>query len=93
MFNTHAHSVRDLRNNYPELARLAKNHNQIIITNNGRAETVLLGIDDYRAYEDFLHERYVVQKLKEAEEQVGDSSTQWLSHSEVFSRINEKYGI
>ena len=93
MFNTHARSVRDLRNNYPELAELAKGHNQVIITNNGRAETVLLGIEDYRAYEDFMHARYVSQKLMEAEEQAADLNTKWLSHDEVFSEINKKYGI
>ena len=93
MFNTHARSVRDLRNNYPELAKLAKEHNQVIITNNGRAETVLLGIDDFHAYEEFMHTRYVAKMLAEAEAQAADPNTHWLSHDEVFAEINEKYGI
>ena len=49
--------------------------------------------DSLCAYESSLHERHVAQKLEEAEVQVGDSSTQWLSHGEIFSEINEKYGI
>lgn len=93
MFHTHARSVRDLRNNYPELARLANEHNQVIITNNGRAETVLLGIDDFRAYEEFLHTRYVAAKLAEAEKAAADPNAKWYTHDEVFGALREKYGI
>ena len=93
MYNTHARSVRELRNNYPELARLANNHNQVIITNNGRAEAVLLGIEDFHAYEEFLHARHVAEMLKEAETQAAAPNTQWLTHDEVFVKLNKKYGI
>ena len=44
MYNVHVRPVRDLRNNYPELARIIKNQDQVVITNNGRGEAVLIHI-------------------------------------------------
>ena len=35
MFTTHVKAVRDLRNNYPEVASIIKNRDHVIITNNG----------------------------------------------------------
>ncbi len=37
--------VRDLRNNYPEIAALIKEHNPVFITNNGRGEAVIINIE------------------------------------------------
>jgi prevent-host-death family protein len=65
MFNTFVKAVRDLRNNYPELARIIKDHNQVIITNNGKSEAVLISYDDYQKYEEFLHIRYFKENADE----------------------------
>lgn len=78
MLNTHVRSVRDLRNNYPELADIVKRHDHVIITNNGKSEAVLIGFDDFQKYEEFLHYRYINEKLAEAEEQAKDPNTKWL---------------
>jgi prevent-host-death family protein len=93
MLNTHVRAVRDLRNNYPELAKIIKDHNQVIITNNGKEEAVLISFEDYAAYEEFLHLRYVDKKLAEAEAEANDPATKWLSHDEVWEKIRSKYGI
>lgn len=93
MLNTHVRPVRDLRNNYPELADIVKRHDHVIITNNGKSESVLIGFEDFKKYEEFLHIRYVEEKLAEAEAQASDPNTQWLSHHEVWDKMTAKYGL
>ena len=66
MLKTHVRPSRDLRNNYAELAGMVKEHDQVIITNNGKGEAVLIGIEDYAQYEEFLHRRYVAEELAKA---------------------------
>ncbi|MEG0395434.1 MAG: type II toxin-antitoxin system prevent-host-death family antitoxin, partial [Oscillospiraceae bacterium] len=44
MLQTFVRPSRDLRNNYAEIARLVKEHDQVIITNQGKGESVLIGI-------------------------------------------------
>jgi prevent-host-death family protein len=65
MHTTYARPSSDLRNNYAELVRLIHDHDRVIITNNGRGEAVLISIEDYQAYERFLHEQYVKSELEE----------------------------
>ena len=38
----------------------------MIITNHGRGESVLINIEDYAKYEEFLHQRYVAEALAKA---------------------------
>jgi len=67
MFNAHVKAVRDLRNNYAEVAQIVKNRDHVIITNNGKSEAVLIPYDEFERYQEYLHVRYVKEKLAEAE--------------------------
>ena len=87
MYNTYARPVRDLRNNYAEIANLAKTGNQIIITNNGREEVVVIGTEEYKQYEAFLHRQYIKQELAKAKEEAKDPNTQWVSEQEFWARL------
>lgn len=87
MLNVHVRPVRDLRNNYAEIARIVKEHDPVVITNNGRGESVLINIDDYADYEDYLHRRYILEKLKEAEEAAARPDAVWLSEDEFRKKI------
>jgi prevent-host-death family protein len=82
--------VRDLRNNYPEIAEIIKKHQPVFITNQGRGEAVVIHIDDYADYEQFLYDRYVAQKLAEAEEIAADPNAKWLDLDDVDRRLREK---
>jgi prevent-host-death family protein len=83
MFNTYVKAVRDLRNNYPEVAKIVKNRDHVIITNNGKSEAVLIPHDELKTYEEFLHIRYVKEKLAEAEA-VADNPAEWITANELF---------
>ncbi len=75
MLKTIVRPSRDLRNHYAELATIVKEHNHVIITNNGKGEAVLIGIEDYALYEEFLHHRHIAQELAKAKEQAGQADT------------------
>ncbi len=62
MMNTHVRPVRDLKNKYPELADIIRNLDHVIITNNGKSESVLIGFEEFKKYEEFCTYRgnYVI---------------------------------
>lgn len=91
MYNIYARPVRDLRNNYAELAKMTKEHNHIIVTNNGKDETVLMSVDDYNLCRDFLHTQYILKELELAETEAKNTNER-LTHAEVFVKFREKYG-
>ena len=40
----------------------------------------------------YLTDQMILEKLAEAEKEIADPNTKWLSHDEVFGEIREKYG-
>lgn len=93
MLQTYVRPARDLRNNYAEIAGLVRDNNHVIITNHGRGESVLINIEEYAQYEEYLHLRYVEQMLGEAERQAADPSIQWAGHDDVWKHLREKYAL
>ena len=91
MMQTFVRPSRDLRNHYAEIADMTKNHNHVIITNQGRGESVLINIEDYAKYEEFLHQRYVAEELAKAKQQAADPNTQWQDHDSVWGMLNKEY--
>ena len=91
MHNVNIRPVRDLRNNYTEVELLLENHDPVIITKNGRGSAVLLNIDDYSDYEEFMHVKYVAEKIKEAEIEAESTDAIWTDYKSVLKRLREKY--
>ena len=83
MYSTHVKAVRDLRNNYPEVARIVKQRDHVIITNNGKSEAVLISFEEFEKYQEFLHIRYVKEKLAEAEA-IADNPDEWMDIDDFF---------
>ena len=84
MYNVHVRPVRDLRNNYSELSEIVRNHDQVIITNNGKGEAVLINIDEYAAFEEYFHKRYVAKMLAEAEAEANNPNSERISHEDFW---------
>ena len=93
MFHSHVRPVRELRNNYAELADIAKKHDHVIITNNGKSETVLIGFENFKKYEEFLHYRYMEERLAQAEKEMENPSIKGIPHEEVWAEIRRIYGL
>ena len=84
---------RDLRNHYAEISDMLKDHDHVIITNHGRGESVLINIEDYAKYEEFLHQRYVAEALAKAKQQAADPNTQWADHESVWETLSKQYDV
>jgi prevent-host-death family protein len=88
IFSTHVKAVRDLRNNYPEIASIIKRRDNVIITNNGKSEAVIIPYEEYVNYEEYLHIRYVKEKLAEAEAIAGNPD-EWINADELFKEWDD----
>ena len=91
MYNVNIRPVRDLRNKYTEIESILDKHDPVIITKNGRGSAVLLSIDDYSDYQEFMHVKYVAEKLKEAEEEAESQGAEWSDYKSVIKRLRAKY--
>ena len=89
MYKTHIRPVRDLRNNYAEIDKIVNDHDHVIITNNGRGASVLIGIEEYSMYEKFLHVQYIKRKLDEAEVSANSPDAKWLGEDEFWNSIED----
>ena len=87
MYKTHVRPIRDIRNNYSEIDKIVNDHDHVVITNNGRGTSVLIGIEEYSQYEEFLHIQYIKKKLDEAEVRADDPETKWFDEDEFWTRI------
>ena len=87
MYKTYVRPVRDVRNNYAELDKIVNGHDHVIITNNGKGTSVLIGIEEYSQYEKFLHKQYIRRKLDEAEISAANSDTKWINEDEFWESV------
>ncbi len=93
MPQTYVRPAQELRSNYAEIAELVRENNHVIITDQGRNESVLISMEEYRRYEEYLHEEYIAKALEEAEQQAKDPTVKWLTHKEVWETLREKYAL
>ena len=90
MHKLHVRPERELRNNFPEISKLNQQHDAVVLTNRGKASHVLLSYDEFDEYEEFRHNRYLMEKIKEAKE---DPDTRLRTHEEVWQGLGKKYGV
>ena len=90
MKKLHVRPERELRNNFSEISKLNQQRDAVILTNRGKASHVLLSFDEFEDYEEYRHNRYLMEKIKEAE---NDPDTRLQTHDEVWSSLGKKYGI
>jgi prevent-host-death family protein len=93
MYHTYARPSRDLRNHYAEIVKLIQNHDRVIITHNGKDESVLISTEEFREYEDFIQRQHIAEKLAQAKAEASDPSTPWLSHDDVWRDLRSKHGL
>lgn len=84
MLNTYVRPSRDLRNNSSEIANIVKQHNH-----NVRGEAVLIGIEEFADYEEYVHKKYFLSELKKAKEQANAPETKWLSENEFWKTLSK----
>jgi prevent-host-death family protein len=87
MPKTQVRPSRDLRNNYADLVRMLEQHDHIVITNNGVGESVLINIDDYEKYEEFLHHQFIYDELQKSKAEAENPNTKRYTHDEMLALL------
>ena len=79
--------VSDLRNNYPEIEKLVlKEDEAVYLTKNGYGSMVVMSLEKYsKLMSDVEYNECIENALDEAEKQLDDPNTKYLTHEEVFS--------
>ena len=84
MYNLHVRPERELRNNFAEISKLNQQYDAVVLTKRGKGTHVLLSFDEFADYEEFRHNRYLMAKIKEAED---DTDTRLRTHDEVWQAL------
>jgi len=90
MSKTQVRPSRDLRNNYADIVKSLKQHDHIIITNNGVGESVLISIDDYAQYEEYLHRRFIYEELQKSMAKANDPNMELRDAVDVFAVLEQR---
>jgi len=67
-----------------------KQHDHIIITNNGVGESVLISIDDYAQYEEYLHRRFIYEELQKSKAKANDPDVDLIDAIDVFAGLEQR---
>lgn len=80
--------VSDLRNKYPEIEELVLKENEAVyLTKNGYGSMVVMSLEKYaKIMSDIEYDEYVENALDEAERELDNPNTKYLTHEEVFSK-------
>ena len=91
MFQPHITPARAF--NYADAVPYIKNREQVFITDeNGQGEAVLISVEEYEKLKAALWERYVDEKLAEAEEDAKRPDAKHYTFEEFFAPLYEEYG-
>lgn len=88
MFEIHRRPSRDLRNNYPELAQIVREHNDVVITNKGETDVVMVNPVDWEEFKQYRYNQYILKKIKEVET-VADNPDTWMSEEAFWEKADK----
>jgi prevent-host-death family protein len=90
MLKTQVRPSRDLRNHYADVVKSLEQHDHIIITNNGRGDSVLINMEVFAKFEEFLHHQFVYNELQKSKALLNDPSVKMTPHSEVMNQLKKQ---
>ncbi|MDR2648536.1 MAG: type II toxin-antitoxin system prevent-host-death family antitoxin [Clostridiales bacterium] len=92
MSKTQVRPSRDLRNNYADVVKSLKQHDHVVITNNGVGEAVLIGFEDYGRYEEFLHRQFIYDELQKSKVKMSDPNAVMHDADDVHAELEQILG-
>ena len=90
MLKTHIRPSRDLRNNYADIVKTLDQHDHVIITNNGRGESVLINMETYAKFEEFLHHQFIYNELQKSKTLLNDPDVNLIPHEEAMQLLKKQ---
>ena len=89
MLQTHTRPSRDLRNNYRDMVELVNQHDQVILTNNGVGEVVLVNMNVYAKFEEFLRQGFIYEELQKSKANLKDSDVAMHNADDVHNELEQ----
>jgi len=83
----HVRPSRDLRNSFPEISKLVKNGDRVVITVNGTGEGVYISMKDYNEYEALCQDQRMALKLKERMALANSLQAEWIDQEEALGQL------
>ena len=82
--------VSDLRNKYPEIEDLVLREDEAVyLTKNGYGSMVVMSLNKYsKLLKDSEYNEYIEKALDQAEKDLDNPNTKYLTHEEVFSKAS-----
>jgi len=90
MLKAQVRPSRDLRNNYADVMKTLDQHEYVIITNQGRGDSVLIDMDHFAKYQQALHNEYIYNELQKSKALLDDPNVELTPHDEVMTRLRER---
>lgn len=80
--------VSDLRNKYPEIEDLVLREDEAVyLTKNGYGSMVVMSLNKYsKLLKDAEYNEYIEKALDQAEKDLDNPNTKYLTHEEVFTK-------
>ena len=80
--------VSDLRNKYPEIEDLVLREDEAVyLTKNGYGSMVVMSLNKYsKLLKDAEYNEYIEKALDQAEKDLDNPNTKYLTHEEIFSK-------
>jgi PHD/YefM family antitoxin component YafN of YafNO toxin-antitoxin module len=69
-----------------------KEHDHIIITNNGVGESVLIGIQEFEQYEEYLHRRFIYDELQKSKAKMSGPNAVLHDADDVHAELGQILG-
>jgi len=90
VLKTQVRPSRDLRNHYADVARTVAENDHVIVTNNGRGEMVLINMDMFAKFEEFLHQQHIYSELQKSKASLDNPNTVLHDAEDVFNRLDQR---
>ncbi|MCL2604915.1 MAG: type II toxin-antitoxin system prevent-host-death family antitoxin [Defluviitaleaceae bacterium] len=89
MLKTQVRPSRDLRNHYADVVKTLEQCDHVIITNNGKGESVLINMEMFAKFEEFLHHQYIYNELQKSKASLNDPNVKMIPAADVFTKIEK----
>jgi PHD/YefM family antitoxin component YafN of YafNO toxin-antitoxin module len=83
MFNPYVRPANILGDSRIDVESILRNCDQVILSQDGKSTAVIIGIQEYEQLKEAMYDRYVLQKLSEAEA-VENNSDAWGTEDELM---------
>jgi len=89
MVDTLARPSTDMVSNYTDAVKTLAHHDHVIINDDGKNEFVLITMDMFEKFKEFLHRQYMYNELQKSKALLDDPNARFYEEDEVFAEVEK----